>query len=85
MKWEQRRCRCCDRCVVKPLLTEFPIFLRTQLMMIPIEEKMREDKLYWFGHMQRHPLGDVKRYIMIFCQCIKKEYGRPKKIWESWS
>lgn len=48
----------------KTLTDRIPNNIGTQLMMIQIEEKMREYKLYWFGHVQRHPLCDVKRYII---------------------
>lgn len=49
--------------------------------MVPIEEKIIDLRLSWFGHVQRSHSHAVERYIMLFCHCIKRGHGRPKRTW----
>lgn len=46
--------------------------ISTQLIVVPIEKKMRKHTS-WFEYVQRHLLYTiVKRYIRPFCQRIKR-------------
>ena len=48
----------------------------------PIEEKMRENRLRWFGHVQRRPTdAPVRRVKRIKLGQVKRAQGRPKKTW----
>ena len=45
----------------------------------PIEEKMRENRLRWFGHIQRRPINDPDRKSgAIHIEGNAKGRGRPK-------
>jgi len=47
-----------------------------------IENKMREARLRWFGHIRRHNIDAlVKRWKKIDCSDYKRSIGRPKKSW----
>ena len=48
---------------------------------MPIEEKMRETRLRWFGHVRRRPVDAHVRRVDEMEQVVKKRgRGRPKKI-----
>ena len=48
--------------------------------MAPIEEKMRESRLRWFGHVKRRSVAaPVRRWEMIDVPVGKRGRGRPKK------
>ena len=47
-----------------------------------IEEKMRENRLQWFGHVRRRPTyAPVRRVERIKLGQVKRAQGRPKKTW----
>ena len=49
----------------------------------PIEEKMRESRLRWFGHIKRRSVAAlVRRCEMIFPPGEKRGRSRPKKSLE---
>ena len=46
------------------------------------DEKMRENRLRWFGHVRRRPTdAPVRRVERINLGQVKREHGRPKKTW----
>ena len=52
--------------------------------MASIEDKIREARLHWFGHIrrrQRDALALVRRCEMIECPDYKRSRGRSKKSW----
>ena len=51
--------------------------------MAPIEEKMRESRLRWFGHVKRRSVAaPVRRCELIVPPGGKRRRGRPKKSLE---
>jgi len=55
---------------------------RTKIGVASIEEKMRENRLRWFGHMRRRPTdAPVRRVECIKLGQVKRAHGRPKKTW----
>jgi len=56
--------------------------IRTKIDVAPIEKKMRENRLRWFGHVQRrHTDAPVRRVKRINLGQVKRAQGRPKKTW----
>ena len=54
--------------------------IRDLAKVAPIEEKMRESRLRWFGHVKRRSVAaPVRRCEMIDLSSSKKGRGRPKK------
>jgi len=54
--------------------------IRDLAKVAPIEEKMRESRLRWFGHVKRKSVGaPVRRWEMIDAPGSKRGRGRPKK------
>jgi len=54
--------------------------IRTKIYVAPIEEKMRENRLQWFGHVRRRPTdAPVRRVERIKLGQVKRAQGRPKK------
>ena len=56
--------------------------IREMVGVAPIEDKMRENRLRWFGHIQRKPLDAPIRksdLLTIHSNAIGK--GRPKLTW----
>ena len=48
----------------------------------PIEDKMRENQLRWFGHIQRRPLDDpVRKSDLLTIYGNARGRGRPKLTW----
>ena len=48
----------------------------------PIEEKMRENRLRWFGHIQRRPINvPVRKSDVIHIEGNDRGRGRPKLTW----
>jgi len=53
--------------------------IRETIRVIPIEDKLREDRLRWFGHIYRRPLDVVvKKSDMIAVDSRVRGRGRPK-------
>ena len=43
-----------------------------------IEEKMRENRLQWFGHVRRRPTdAPIQRVERIKLELVKRAHGRP--------
>jgi len=57
--------------------------IRSLAEVAPIEEKLRESRLRWFGHVKRRSVAaPVRRCEMIVPPGGKRGRGRPKKILE---
>ena len=56
--------------------------IRGKIGVASIEDKMREVRLHWFGHIRRRP-GDapVRRCKIIKCLEYRRSRDRPKKSW----
>ncbi|XP_070025488.1 uncharacterized protein [Nicotiana sylvestris] len=47
-----------------------------------VEDKMRESRLRWFGHVKRRSIDDpVRRCERLAMEILKRGRGRPKKYW----
>jgi hypothetical protein len=58
-------------------------FIRNRVRVAPIEDKMREARLRWFGHLQRRPLdAPVRRCEKLEAEPAKRGRGRPNKCWK---
>ncbi len=58
-------------------------FIREKVGIAPIEDKMRESRLRWFGHICRRPIGaPVRKCENLDVTPIKRGRGRPKKCWK---
>ena len=56
--------------------------IRTMIEVAPIVEKMRENRLQWFGHIQRRPINaPVRRSGAIHIDGNAKGRGRPNLTW----
>ena len=56
--------------------------IRTKIGVAPIEGKMRENRLRWFGHVRRRPIdAPVRRVERIKLGQVKRAQGRPQKTW----
>jgi len=56
--------------------------IRGKIGVASIEDKMREVRLCWFGHLRRRARdAPVRRCQMIECLEYRKSRGRPKKSW----
>jgi len=54
--------------------------IHTKIGVASIEEKMRENRLQWFGHVRRRPTdAPVWRVERIKLGQVKRAQGRPKK------
>ena len=56
--------------------------IRTKIGVASIEEKMRKNRLRWFGHVRRRPTdAPIRRVEHISLGQVKRAQGRPKKTW----
>ena len=56
--------------------------IKDKIGVASIEDKMRETRLRWFGHVRRRPMdAPVRRCETIECLNYKRSGGRPKKSW----
>ena len=56
--------------------------IREKVGVAPVEDKIRESRLRWFGHIKRRPSDDpVRRVEVLDLTYVKKGRGRPKKTW----
>ncbi|XP_070004357.1 uncharacterized protein [Nicotiana sylvestris] len=56
--------------------------IREKVGVAPVEDKMREARLRWFGHIQRRSIDvPVRRYERLAVVDTRRGIGRPKKYW----
>ena len=56
--------------------------IRKKVEVTSIEDKMRESRLRWFGHVRRRPSdAPVRRIEKLRSDDIARGRGRPKKTW----
>ena len=56
--------------------------IRSRIGVASIEDKMREIRLRWFGHVRRRPMNaPVRRCETVECLDYRRSRGRPKKSW----
>ncbi|XP_070043285.1 uncharacterized protein [Nicotiana tomentosiformis] len=56
--------------------------IRVKVGMAPMEDKMREARLRWFGHVRRRRLdAPVRRCERLALTGMRRGRGRPKKYW----
>ena len=55
--------------------------IRQRLNVAPIDEKMKERRLQWFGHVTRRPSTAPVRRAETFAREGRRRRGRPKKSW----
>jgi len=54
--------------------------IRRKIGVASMEDKMRETRSGWFGHVRRRPMdAPVRRCEMIECLEYRRSRGRPKK------
>jgi hypothetical protein len=57
--------------------------IRDRLGMAPIEEKLVQHRLRWFGHVQRRPPeAPVRSGVLDRVGSVRRGRGRPKLTWE---
>ncbi|KAH0434466.1 hypothetical protein IEQ34_026824 [Dendrobium chrysotoxum] len=56
--------------------------IREKVGVAPVEDKIRDSCLRWFGHIKRRPPDDpVRKVEVLDLTYVKKSRGRPKKTW----
>ena len=76
-----RRCICYGGCHTRNDRLRNEI-IRSKVGVTPIESKMRESRLRWFGHVRRRPYdAPVRRLEKWRSDGIVRGRGRPKKTW----
>ena len=68
----------CDNTIKDKIRNEV---IRQKLDVAPIDEKMRERRLQWFGHVKRRPMTAPVRMAETFGSERRRRRGRPKKSW----
>jgi len=53
--------------------------IRGDILVAPIEEKMTENHLRWFGHIQRSLEAHVRRVDCMDFNFVKRGRGRPRR------
>ena len=57
--------------------------IRDKLGVAPIEEKLIQHRLRWFGHLQRRsPEAPTRSGLLQRLENTKRDRGRPKLTWE---
>ena len=57
--------------------------IRDRVGVAPIEEKLTQHRLRWFGHVQRRPLeAPVRNGVLERVDNVKRGRGRPKLTWD---
>ncbi|KAG2619085.1 hypothetical protein PVAP13_3NG140789 [Panicum virgatum] len=57
--------------------------IRDRVRVTPIEEKLTQHWLRWFGHVQRRPLvAPVRSGLLKRVDNVKRGRGRPKLTWD---
>ena len=55
---------------------------RDRLGVAPISEKMRENRLRWFGHVQKKTFDALVRRVESIIVEGKRSRGRPRRTWD---
>jgi len=56
--------------------------IRTEIGVASIKEKMKENRLRWFGHVRHRPTdAPIRRVKCIKLGQVKRAQGKPKKTW----
>jgi len=56
--------------------------IRERVGVAPLEDKLRETRLRWFGHVKRSVDAPVRRCEAIDLSCYRRGRGRPKMSWD---
>jgi hypothetical protein len=57
--------------------------IRDKFKVAPIQDKLVQHRLRWFGHIQRRPLEAPERNDILSCrENTRSGRGRPRLIWE---
>ncbi|KAG2631849.1 hypothetical protein PVAP13_2NG049401 [Panicum virgatum] len=57
--------------------------IRERVRVAPIEEKLTQHRLRWFGHVQRRPPeAPVRSGVLKYVDKVKRGRGRPKLTWD---
>ena len=57
--------------------------IRDRVGVVPIEEKLTQHRLRWFGHVQqRPPEAPVRSGVLERVDIVKRDRGRPKLTWD---
>src|SRR5690348_1936379 len=57
-------------------------YIRGSVGVADIKDKMRENRLRWFGHVVRGEERETVRKVLSMNLGVKRERGRPKQYWE---
>ncbi|PKA52388.1 ataxia telangiectasia mutated family protein [Apostasia shenzhenica] len=58
-------------------------YIRKKIGVAPIEDKLRESRLRWFGHLNRRPIeAPVRKIELLDFAHVQRERGRQKKTWQ---
>ncbi|XP_070011247.1 uncharacterized protein [Nicotiana sylvestris] len=53
--------------------------IRDKVGVVPNEDKMREARLRWFGHVRRNIVVRVRRYERLTLESLRRGRDKPKK------
>ncbi|PKA49222.1 ataxia telangiectasia mutated family protein [Apostasia shenzhenica] len=55
-------------------------YIRKKVDVAPIEDKLRESRLRWFGHLNRRPIeAPIRKIELLDFAHVQRGRGRPKK------
>ncbi|PKA57161.1 ataxia telangiectasia mutated family protein [Apostasia shenzhenica] len=58
-------------------------YIQKKVGVAPIEDKLRESRLRWFGHLNRRPIeAPVRKIELLNFAHVQRGRGRPKKTWQ---
>ncbi|PKA63692.1 hypothetical protein AXF42_Ash016976 [Apostasia shenzhenica] len=58
-------------------------YIRKKVGVASIEDKLRESRLRWFGHLNRMPIeAPVRKIELLDFAYVQRGRGRPKKTWQ---
>ncbi|PVH31462.1 hypothetical protein PAHAL_9G150900 [Panicum hallii] len=87
LKWRQASCILCDKKVPQRLKGKRDRVrneeIRDRVGVAPIEEKVIQHRLRWFGHVQwRPPEAPVRSRVLMRGDNVKRGRGRPRLTWD---
>jgi hypothetical protein len=56
-------------------------YIRGSLKVAPVTEKMRSNRLAWYGHVMRRDQIHITKRVISMNVDVHPSRGRPKKIW----